>query len=321
MIVCLCILLMLSILSQGGMSLFTKDRTQLLKAVLPWAVILHHLSLRTNMIADFNEVGVYAVGLFFFISGFGLEKKKERISVDITQLPNRLTKLLLPLVVPIIFYFALIFLGGSNVTRAISNSLRDWCIILPYTWYVLNLLIFYIIYYILSWLIKDTKGFIISIAIAIFVISILLMLFDSTSAHYSSNFAFIAGIIYCHIEGNVIKHFSSKKSIWVLMLIVIIATYLSKHPFRLSSAWNVPLYSMAVIALISRIPFQNRCIDFVAKYSYELYICQSIAFVILNKLSVSDNFIYILLALPLCLIIAIICHHVTLQLQQLLTKK
>lgn len=322
MIVCLCILLVLSMLfREEGVSLFTKDRTQLLKAVLPWAVILHHLSLRTNMIADFNEVGVYAVGLFFFISGFGLEKKKERISVDITQLPNRLTKLLLPLVVPIISYLALNYFFDGNVTRAISNSLRDWCIILPYTWYVLNLLIFYIVYYILSWLIKGTKGFILAITIAIFVISALLMLFDGTSAHYSSNFAFIAGILYCHIEGDVIKHFPSKKSIWVLMLIVIVATYLSKHSFRLSSAWNVPLYSMAVIALISRIPFQNRCIDFVAKYSYELYICQSIAFVILNKLSVSDNFIYILLALPLCFIIAIICHHVTLQLQQLLTKK
>lgn len=322
MIVCLCILLVLSIFSkEGGGSLFTKDRTQLLKAVLPWAVILHHLSLRTNMIADFNEVGVYAVGLFFFISGFGLEKKKERISVDITQLPNRLTKLLLPLVVPIIALLVLEYLLGDNVTRTICNSLRDWCIILPYTWYVLNLLIFYICYYVLSWLIKSTRRFVFAMTGAIFVISVLLMLFDGTSAHYASNFAFVAGIIYCHIEGNVIKHFPSKKSIWVLMLIVIVATYFSKHPFRLSSAWNVPLYSFAAIALISRIPFQNRGIDFVAKYSYELYICQSIAFVILNKLSVSDNLVYILLALPLCFIIAIVCHHTTLLLQQLVKKE
>lgn len=257
----------------------------------------------------------------FLFQALVLKKKKERISVNVTQLPSRLTKLLLPLVVPIIFYLALKYFFCGNVIRAISNCLRDWCIILPYTWYVLNLLIFYIIYYVLSWLIKGTKGFIISITIAIFVISIILMLFDDTSAHYASYLAFIAGIIYCHIEGNVIKHFPSKKSIWALMLIVVVATYFSKHPFRLSSAWNVPLYSIAAIALISRIPFQNKSIDFVAKYSYELYICQSIAFVILDKLAVNRNMVYILLALPLCFIIAIFCHHVTLQLQQLVTKK
>ena len=76
MISCLIPLLVLSIIIRGGVAPFSKDRTTLLKAVLPWVIILHHLSLKTNLLGDFNEAGVYVVGLFFYISGYGLEKKR-----------------------------------------------------------------------------------------------------------------------------------------------------------------------------------------------------------------------------------------------------
>lgn len=203
----------------------------------------------------------------------------------------------------------------------IKNSLSDWCVILPYTWFILNLLIFYIVYYCLSHYLRDTKMFLTALTIALLVISVLLMLLDGTSAHYSSNFAFLAGIIYCHIEGNVIKTFATKKSVFILMLIVVIATYFGTHPFRLSSSWNVPTYSIAVIALVSRMPFQNKVIDFLSKYSYDLYICQSIAFLIINKLFVLSDLTYILLALPLCFIIAVVCHHATNSLQHLVIQE
>ena len=322
MISCLIVLLILSIIIQGGLVPFSKDRTTLLKAVLPWVIILHHLSLKTNLLGDFNEAGVYVVGLFFFISGYGLEKKKVgEANNSIRQLPKRLSKLLWPLVVPVVLYLILVICFGGDVVGLIKNSLRDWCIILPYTWFILNLLIFYVVYYCLAHYIRDTKMFIILMAIALLIISMLLMLLDGTSAHYSSNFAFLAGIIYCHIEGNAIKTFATKKSVFVLMLIAVVATYFGTHPFRLSSSWNVPIYSIAVIALVSRIPFKNKGIDFMSKYSYDLYICQSIAFLILNKLFVLSDLTYIILALPLCFIIAIVCHQATKSVQQLIIQE
>ena len=321
MISCLIVLLVLSILIQGKVVPFSKDRTTLLKAVLPWVIILHHLSLRTNLLGDFIEAGVYVVGLFFFISGYGLEKKRMVGAKNyLKQLPKRLSKLLLPLVVPIVIYLVLIISFGGNAVGVIKNSLRDWCIILPYTWFILNLLIFYIVYYGLAHFIRDTKMFLTAMAIALLIISVFLMLFDGTSAHYASNFAFLAGIAYCHIEGNVMKTFATKKGVLVLMLISVIATYFGTHPFRLSSSWNVPIYSIAVIALVTRMPFNNKGIDFLSKYSYDLYICQSIVFVILNKLFVLSNWAYIILALPLCFIVAVVCHQATKLLQQLVTK-
>lgn len=322
MISCLIVLLILSFINQGGVSPFSKDRTTLLKAVLPWVIILHHLSLKTNLLGDFNEAGVYVVGLFFFISGYGLEKKKVGgANNSIRQLPKRLSKLLWPLVVPVVLYLFLVICFGGDVTGVIKNSLHNWSIILPYTWFILNLLIFYVVYYCLAHYIGDTKIFLTAMAIALLVFSVLLMLFDGTSAHYASNFAFLAGIVYCHIEGNVIKTFATKKSVFVLMLIVVVATYFGTHPFRLSSSWNVPIYSIAVIALVSRMTFKNKGIDFLSKYSYDLYICQSIAFLILNKLFVLSNWSYIILALPLCFIVSVVCHQATKSLQHLVTQE
>lgn len=78
MITCLCVLVILTVcLGHEGIRKFQRQQTSLLKVVLPWVIILHHLTLKTNMLRDFNEAGVYVVGLFFFISGFGLEKKRE----------------------------------------------------------------------------------------------------------------------------------------------------------------------------------------------------------------------------------------------------
>lgn len=221
-------------------------------------------------------------------------------------------KLLWPLVVPIVFYLILVNCFGGDVVGIIKGCMPNWCIILPYTWFILNLLIFYIFYYCLAHYIQGTKVFLIAMTVALLIISVLLMLFDGTSAHYASNFAFLAGIAYCHFEGSFIKYFRSFKSIIFLMLIVVIATYFGTHPFRLSSSWNVPIYSTAVITLVTRMMFRNNVIDFLSKYSYDIYICQCIAFLILNKLSGLSNLAYILLALPMCFAIAFVCHNVTL---------
>ena len=215
----------------------------------------------------------------------------------------------------------LIVCFDGDVVGVIRRSLSDWCIVLPYTWFILNLLIFYVVYYCIAQYINCTKMFLTAMAIALLIISVLLMLFDGTSAHYASNFAFLAGIAYCHVEGNIINTFSTKKAVFVMMSIVVVATYFATHPFRLSSSWNVPIYSIAVIALVTRMKFKNKGIDIVSQYSYELYICQSIAFMILNKFFVLSNWTYIILALPLCFIVAVVCHQATKSLQQIVTQE
>ena len=54
---------------------FDKSKTTLMKAVLPFIIIIHHLSnhfLDTAWIHPFYYAGISVVILFFFISGYGI---------------------------------------------------------------------------------------------------------------------------------------------------------------------------------------------------------------------------------------------------------
>ena len=61
----------------GNTSLLTLEQTKILKAVLPIAIIIGHISFAHphTIISDFRYYGDYAVGMFFFISGYGLQYK------------------------------------------------------------------------------------------------------------------------------------------------------------------------------------------------------------------------------------------------------
>ena len=83
---------------------FDLSNTALLKAILPFFIILGHAAHAVKS-SLFDGLGVYVVALFFFVSGYGLEYKRSVDSKDSMHLlVNRIVKLLFPLVVPIIIY-------------------------------------------------------------------------------------------------------------------------------------------------------------------------------------------------------------------------
>jgi hypothetical protein len=54
-------------------SLFTKERTYLLKALLPYIIFIYHSHLFDW---DFKITGPFVVSIFYFMSGYGLETKR-----------------------------------------------------------------------------------------------------------------------------------------------------------------------------------------------------------------------------------------------------
>lgn len=55
-----------------------KQKADLLKALFPFVIILGHVSFKypDSMIRDMRFAGPYVVGIFFFLSGYGLECKR-----------------------------------------------------------------------------------------------------------------------------------------------------------------------------------------------------------------------------------------------------
>ena len=125
---------------------FSKDKTLILKAFLPFLILIHHLW----MFDDFNQVGIYVVAMFFFISGYGLQYKREVDSISIKTFFHSIRKLLIPLIIPSICYVLLLILYKEIGMEDLYTELAGYKIILPYTWFVVSLIILYCFFYSLS---------------------------------------------------------------------------------------------------------------------------------------------------------------------------
>ena len=111
-----------------------KSRCDILKAILPFAIVLAHLSFYTHnpIIQNFRYSGPYVVGLFFFISGYGLEYKYHNNGLDFSMFPHRVKKLLTPLIFPIVLYLVLLYCFQYDVLTTIHANFTTFSFLCYY---------------------------------------------------------------------------------------------------------------------------------------------------------------------------------------------
>lgn len=140
------ILSLLFVARGNGPLLFTKDRTYLLKAILPYMIFVHHSHFFDG---DFYYVGAFVVALFFFMSGYGLEAKRITGGAQFLNnsfLVNALRKLITPLIFPVIV-FLLLKLYCNPFSAVFDGYIRKYQLILPYTWFVVTLIFLYVLFF------------------------------------------------------------------------------------------------------------------------------------------------------------------------------
>ncbi len=78
----------------------TKQRSDVLKALFPFAIIIGHVYFHYSYLffQDFRWAGPYVVGLFFFMSGYGLEYKYEHSTINLPAFQKRIKNLLIPVI-------------------------------------------------------------------------------------------------------------------------------------------------------------------------------------------------------------------------------
>lgn len=169
-----------------------KQKADLLKALFPFVIILGHVSFKypDSMIRDMRFAGPYVVGIFFFLSGYGLECKR------LGGVARRLKRLFQPLVLPLVAY--LLLKGGlcDSVHDEMVNSLKSLTLLLPYTWFVTVIALFYVVYSVFRNRFASNRefdAFLIIVTIALFVVLFILQV-DGTM--YVSNMAFAMGVMY-----------------------------------------------------------------------------------------------------------------------------
>lgn len=134
--------------------LMSKEDTLAFKGILSTIVILHHISQVENnlpIIHYFANFGMYAVGVFFFISAYGITKqlKLNREKYLSGFLKKRIFKLLLPISIVTIIYIVLNILvfHKSYTINSIINVYKSGSSIINNGWYLNSILVIYLIFY------------------------------------------------------------------------------------------------------------------------------------------------------------------------------
>lgn len=218
---------------------------------------------------------------------------------------GRILKIVIPFIVPLLLYTVVrVFTTGVSIEDVV-NSIRHYELFLPYSWYLLSLLQLYLIFFLVSKF--SSSKFIYFIPIVITAYIVLLYCLRVESTFYSSIYGFLAGILFCHLLPRL-----NKKTGWLLASIVILVLsfyiYVKQPPLEM--LYNLWLFVIPVAVILSFVVTKNKMIHYFSSISYEVYLCQGIAF-IFARLITSNSWIVFVLASLFSIVIAIISKQIT----------
>ena len=300
-------------------SYFSIGKTNVLKAILPFGIIVHHISFsfpQNILLNDFHFTGPYIVGIFFFISGYALEFQYNKNKINLNELVRRIKKILIPLILPsIIYLFLITCIEKQTINEILETNFNNGQILLPHTWFITILFIIYILYYTTRHFFKNNHTYLLFL-LFIFTLFFILIKKIGNSHIYSSNYAFIIGIAFKQNEKKIIN-WASKWSFYLTCLILlgsISICYLDNKPiFKGFTIIGVPLYAFAFILLTTRMPQTkpNKIITFFNNISYEMYLFQSVSILLINNLHTTSTLIYVIFILILNIILSFIANKAT----------
>lgn len=258
----------------------SKDYTTYLRGVCALAIMLCHIRI-TNFapLNVFNYLGNPIVGIFFFLSGYGMLTRIKQIGID-NYMNGFILKRCVPLFVEYIFVwifnFVCMFLVSGNF-----NFLKE--IITPHSWFIIMIEVLYIVFYIGYKLFKDNlKGLIIFVTIFELAVIIALSAFGVDECWYLSLLCFSGGMIYSVVKLNEKKTLPLIFGFGAVAVVATGAEYVLSDKPKIIVLWaliyNVSVLSLAIVALsVGRyVRFKNPVFELCGKMSLEIYLLHGV---------------------------------------------
>ena len=293
------------------------ERSKAIQGFAAVAIIVHHLAQElaqeAGLIGFFEGLGVLFVGIFFFFSGYGLYtslKTKENYLKGF--LKKRLVTILIPFYMCILVFVTAACIRGEKFTPLqLLAVLSGWALINGHMWYIVEIAILYLAFFLIYRLIKNRTAA--TVVMGIFVLAMMagsLMLCHGKDMSasgwfqgewwYNASFLFVVGIIFSkHSES--IRKIARKAYYLLLVVFAALSAALglqTTYMLRKYSYWSeIPgqdpkyldkirclsvqlpwifVFVCFVLLLMMKVRFGNPVLKFLGSISLELYLIHNL---------------------------------------------
>lgn len=270
------------------------DTSKYYRGLFASVILFHHLAQRTETgitFRCFSMVGFLAVAFFFFLSGYGLQKSYITKSDSYKKgfILKRIPSVLIPYIIITVFYWLMYLVGGQFYSlKDIIFAVIDGRPIVSYSWYIICILVFYVVYWLLMLICR--KNYFLMIlggTVWYFLYAIFCIKMDYGDWWYNTSQLLIIGMFWATYERKIIGII---KKAYVVIAPVIWIVFIILFLFRskIAALINIPYIStiiklftaiffvLSVIMFSFKIQIGNKVLGFLGEISLEIYISQGL---------------------------------------------
>lgn len=302
-----------------------------LRGICALEIVIGHIGVASQSPWLFinRKAGVLVVGLFFFLSGYGLMyslEKKENYMNKFLQI--RMLKILLPALFVYLIYYVIEIIANHmhDFTTITIQYVLLWKFPQKINWYVTELLFLYLVFYFFyKYLSKRVANVIVTLICLGTVV--VMWYIGMGNPWYGSTLCFPLGIIYAQNEKKFYLKLE-KKYIVILgisIALICIGIFLFFALDESSLIANLVgrniasvSFCVAIIVILMKVRIGNRITDYIGTISYELFLVHEL-FVFQEP--VEYNLLYSLFAFIFSIASAILLHMINTKLQGNLISK
>lgn len=302
---------------------YDKVKANFLKAVLPFIIIIHHLStMGLEGIGAFISLGAPVMYLFFAMSGYGLVISYERKQSYIQGFLYRsLPKLFVPYVITLLMFIIYRYFEGVDQIELFKT--KGLFSFVPTSWFIYVLALFYVFFFVVFRYVKCR------LFVKILLVTVLVLAYYKIAPYvgispwrYLRTPAFVVGMFFAYFD-SFIKEKTVRWHMLVLVAVFVCMIVLSID-WRLES-FCYPSIVFLLMYICPRAVFESKFFSFFSSISLEMFIVQYIPIYFVSNHIVSSRSCYstvviIALVLILDVILAFAMHKLISLIQTISTK-
>lgn len=292
--------------TEMNLDYLSREATCVYKGLLAVVIVLHHLSQKTLSgvwFREFSKIGYLAAALYFFFSGYGLQKSYLQKGNEYSHrfLLKRIPAVLFPYIIVSVLYWLMYVVSGNvfSVKDLLTDILNGNPMVL-YSWYIIVILIFYIVFWVLMLICGEKRLLMILGACIWYVIHVMICRrLGFGSWWYNTSHVILLGMIWGCYEEGIFKVI--KKHYWKLLTLswVVFVTIFWKAGlwirllnFRdaelIVAMITATIFVFAALLLVLKLRIGNKISKLLGKISLEIYLTQGLFIICLR-----NSFIYI----------------------------